>query len=429
VNAVEYQQAARRRTASERRRDLSHSDLARPDLVRPDLAVLADRPAAWVAHVPPIEEPAALQSSTGAPDMPLSKLAAAGQGEIGEPGVGEQSGIGEPGVGEQSGIGGQGGSSAADGLRLLLARAHSLSAMLGESCAPSIHSLRATTERVAALARAGEFEELTSALGRLLPGLEAAVRTVPKESQADAYELTAMAYQACSAALMKLGEPLAAWVAADRAMAAAEQAGNLLLAAAGQYRLAAVFLDSGEYALADEIARTSLIALRGLAELGDPDALSLRGGLTLLRATVAARTDHPATAFGHLATARLIASRLAGRTANELPEFGAQYVALVEIAVSVDLGDADHALRAAAAVDTASMPAGRLARMLVDVARAYALRQEVDQATAALARAVDLEPAEARDGAFALIGELASMRTPPPRLLVALAAQVGALPP
>jgi hypothetical protein len=428
VNAVEYQQAARRRTASDRRRDLSHPDLARPDLARPDLArpdlaVLADRPAAWIAHVPPIGEPAALQSSTGAPDMPLSKLAAAGQGEIGEPGVGEQSGIGGQGVGEQ------GGSSAADGLRLLLARAHSLSAMLGESCAPSIHSLRATTERVAALARADEFEELTSALGRLLPGLEAAVRTVPKESQADAYELTAMAYQACSAALMKLGEPLAAWVAADRAMAAAEQAGNLLLAAAGQYRLAAVFLDSGEYALADEIARTSLIALRGLAELGDPDALSLRGGLTLLRATVAARTDHPATAFGHLATARLIASRLAGRTANELPEFGAQYVALVEIAVSVDLGDADHALRAAAAVDTASMPAGRLARMLVDVARAYALRQEVDQATAALARAVDLEPAEARDGAFALIGELASMRTPPPRLLVALAAQVGALSP
>lgn len=434
MNAVEYQQAARRRTASERRRDLSHPDLARPDLARPDLAVLADRPAAWVAHVPPIEEPAARRTGTGAPDMPLSKLAAAGQGDIGEPRVGERSGIGEPGAGEQGGIGEprvgeQGRSSAADGLRLLLARAHSLSAMLGESYAPSIRSLRATTERVAALASAGEFEELTSALGRLLPGLEAAVRTVPKALQADAYELTAMAYQACSAALMKLGEPLAAWVAADRAMAAAEQAGNLLLAAAGQYRLAAVFLDSGEYALADEIARTSLIALRGLAELGDPDALSLRGGLTLLRATVAARTDHPATAFGHLATARLIASRLAGRTANELPEFGAQYVALVEVAVSVDLGDADHALRAAAAVDTASMSAGRLARMLVDVARAYALRQEVDEATAALTRAVDLEPAEARDRALALIGELTSMRTPPPRPLVALAAQVGALPP
>ena len=382
MNTVEYQQAVRRRTASDRRHDLPPPDLPPPDLPQPDLAA-----------------PSSL-------DAPLPKLAAAGP----------------------SGIGEQGRSSAANGLRLLLARAHSLSAMLGESYAPSIRSLRATTERVAALARAGEFEELTSALGGLLPGLEAAVRTVPKAVQADAYELTAMAYQACSAALIKLGEPLAAWVAADRAMAAAEQAGNLLLAAAGQYRLASVFLDSGEFALADEIARTSLIALRGLAELGDPDALSLRGGLTLLRATVAARTDQPATAFAHVATARLIASRLAGRPANELPEFGAQYVALVEIAVSVDLGDAEHALRAAAAVDTASMSPGQLARMLVDVARAYALRHQVDEATAALARAVDLEPAEARERAVELIGELTGMRTPPPRPLLALAERVGALP-
>jgi hypothetical protein len=124
VNTVEYQQVVGRRTASER-----HHDLPQPDLYAPFSL-----------------------------DAPLPKLATAGPG----------------------GIGDQSRSSAANGLRLLLARAHSLSAMLGESHAPSIRSLRATTERVAALATAGEFEELTSALGGLLPGLEAAVRTVPK---------------------------------------------------------------------------------------------------------------------------------------------------------------------------------------------------------------------------------------------------------
>jgi len=257
VNTVEYQQVLGRRIAQERRRH---------GLSQPELAALVDRPVAWVSQVErgiqPIDRPGSLKPLADVLEVPLSELAAGAPGAIGE----------------------QRRSSAADGLRLLLAGAHSLCAMLGESHAPSIGSLRASTERACALARVGEFEQLRSVLGGLLPGLEAAVRTVPPALQADAYELTAMAYQACSAALMKLDEPLTAWVAADRAMAAAEKAGNLLLAAAGQYRLASVFLDSREYGLADEIARTSLIALRGLAEHGDADALSLCGGLTLLRA-------------------------------------------------------------------------------------------------------------------------------------------------
>jgi tetratricopeptide (TPR) repeat protein len=323
------------------------------------------------------------------------------------------------------------GSSAADSLRLLLAGAHSLCAMLGESYAPSIDSLRTATERACALASLGDFDQLAPVLGRLLPGLEAAARTMPQALRADAYELTAKAYQACSAALMKLGEPLAAWVAADRALAAAERAGNVVLAAAGQYRLASVLLDSGYYPLADEIARTSMIALRGLAELDDPDALSLCGGLTVLRAMVAARTCRAAAAFGYLATARLLASRLGTRQAAGMPEFCAQHVALAEIAVSVDLGDAEHALRAAASVDTASLPPGQMAGMLVDVARAYALRQQVDEATAALARAVEVEPDRPadHDRTRQVIGELLGVHTPPPLPLVALAERVGAVPP
>jgi transcriptional regulator with XRE-family HTH domain len=401
VNTVEYQQVLGRRIAQERRRH---------GLSQPELATLVDRPVTWVSQlergVEPIDRPTALEPLADALELPLSELAG------GVPG----------GVGELRR------SSAADGLRMLLARAHSLCAMLGESHAPALGSLRATTERACALAGAGEYDQLTTVLAKLLPGLEAAVRTVPAGLQADAYELTAMAYQACSAALMKLAEPLAAWVAADRAMAAAEKAGNMLLAAAGQYRLASVLLDSGECALADEMARTTLLALRGLAELADPDALSLCGGLTLLRAVIAARASHPAAAFGHLAKARLLASRLGKDQATAVPEFGAQYVALFEIAVSVDLGDAGHALRAAAALDTASLAPAWLARILIDVARAYALRRQVDEATAALSRAVDLGscPARDQDRARGVIRELLTMQTPPPRALAVLAERVGA---
>src|SRR5262249_23026974 len=63
--------------------------------------------------------------------------------------------------------------------------------------------------------------------------LETAARTMTESQRAAVYELMAATYQACSAALPKLGEPEAAWIAADRAMAAAERAGNAMLVAAG----------------------------------------------------------------------------------------------------------------------------------------------------------------------------------------------------
>jgi len=336
-----------------------------------------------------------------------------------------------PVVPESRGAGEPPRSPAADGLRLVLARAHSLCAMFGESCAPALPTLRSATERACALASAGEFDQLTDVLGKLLPGLEAAVRTMPPPLQSDAYELTAMAYQACSAALMKLAEPLAAWVAADRAMAAAEQAGNVVLAAAGQFRLASVLLESREYALADEMARTTLLALRGLAELADPDALSLCGGLTVLRAVIAARTNKPAAACGHLAKARLLASRLGTRQVSALPEFSASYVALAEIAVSVDLADAGSALRAAASLDPASLSPPLRARMFIDLARAHALRGDVDEATKTLSRAVDMSSGQVRDRVRVgqLMGDLLALQTPPGPALAALANRLGPLPP
>jgi hypothetical protein len=397
VNTVGSQRVSGRPVAQEHRhRGLSQSELA----------VCSDRPLAAASQLQADAYPAQRLTVAGpladALELPLSQLAG---------------GAGEPRR-----------SIAADGLRLLLARAHSLCALLGENYAPALPTLRVATERACALARAGEYDQLTAVLGKLLPGLEAAVRTAPPPLRADAYELTALAYQACSAALVNLAEPHAAWVAADRAMAAAEQAGNLVLAAVGQYRLAAVLLDSHEYALADEMARTTLLALRGLAELADPDALSLCGGLTVLRAVIAARTGDPVAAFGHLAKARLLASKLGTQPTAALPEFGAPYVSLFEIAVGVDLGDAGSALRAAASLDAASLSPGWCARMFIEVARAYALGQQVAEATAALSRAVDLGGGQARDRdrIRQVVGELLALQTPPGAALAALAARLRA---
>jgi transcriptional regulator with XRE-family HTH domain len=397
VNTVEYQQVLGRRIAQERRRH---------GLSQPELAAMVDQPVAWLSQlergVAPVDRPSVLKTLAEALDLPLAELAADAPGGVGP--------AGRP----------------ADALRVVLAGAHSLCAMLGESAAPPVAELRSQTERACALARAERYDELAEVLAHLLPGLEAAVRAVPAAQQPDICELTAISYQACAAALAKLGEPMASWIAADRAMAAAEKAGNLLLAAAGAYRLASVLLDAQQHCLAAEAARTALLALAGLAELGDPDALSLCGGLTLLRAVVAARTGHPSAAFGFLAKARQLADRLGSRPTHGLPEFGPQYVALYEIAVSLDLGDAGHALRTAAAVDAGALPPGRHARMLIDVARAYVLRRQTAEATDALLQAETLGPCPGRDQerACQVVRDLLAVSDPVPWALSRLAARL-----
>lgn len=403
MNTVEYQLVLGRRIAQERRRH---------GLSQPELAAMVDRPVAWVSQlergIQPIDSPRVLKTVAGALDLPLTELTPAGAGPAGHTGLASSTAV----AGE---------------LRLVLAGAHSLRAMLGERPAPPAAWLRAQTDRACNLAAAGRFAELADVLASLLPGLETAVRCRARPGPGDLHELMAVVYQVCAAALARLGETEAAWVAADRAMAAAEQAGNLVLVAAGAHRLASVFLGAQRYALAEETARTTIHALDGLAALGDPDAVALCGGLTLLRAAVAARAGRLSAAYGQLARARQLSARLGGQRAGGFPEFGPECVALYEIAVSVDLGDAGHALRVAAATDLTGLSPGRRARALIDVARAHALRGQIGEAVGALAAAEALGPCYVAGSSRAreVIADLLGRAQPPPRALADLQARLA----
>ncbi len=237
----------------------------------------------------------------------------------------------------------------------------------------------------------------------------------------------AAAYQACSAALDKLGEPEAAWIAADRAMAAAERAGNPLLVAAGAFRLVFVFMSARHYAQAEETARTAADALWHLADDGSPEAMSLWGALTLQRAITAARTGDADSAYAHLdGPAPWRIGSGSGRN-DYNTEFGPANVALFEIAVAVELGDAGGALRTAAALDTSALSAERRARMLIDVARAHAQRRQVAEAVSALRPGRGHHP---RAGPRSLPGppdrlRPAAMQDPPGPELRALSVRLG----
>jgi transcriptional regulator with XRE-family HTH domain len=388
VTSPDYQKALGRRIAAERRRR---------GLSQPELARMIDRSVAWVSQVErgvrKVDRMSVLETVAIALDIPLAELAAEA------PVVAA--------VTEES--------PDAGGLRLVLSGAHALRAMLDGPRAPALRTLRTRTHQAWELTHAGRYTELTDLLGGLVPDLETSARTAPESQRAEAFELLATAYQACSAALAKIGEPDAAWIAADRAMAAGERAGNPMLVSAGAFRLVFVFIAARHYDQAEETARTAAAALWAKADQGGPQAMSLWGGLTLQRAVIAARINDADTAYSELERARQMAERL-GDGHNEFnTEFGPVNVRLYEIAVAVELGDAGRALRTAATVDTSGLSAERQSRMLVDVARAHAQRRQIGAAVAALVQAEDITPELIRghDLARQTVSDLLTMQDPP----------------
>ena len=129
----------------------------------------------------------------------------------------------------------------------MLSGAYALRAMLDGRRAPAVGTLRTRSRKASDLAHAGRYGDLADLLRGLVPDLESAARAVPQDRRPEVFELMAATYQACSAALAKLGEPGAVWIAADRAMAAAERAGNPMLVAAGAFRLVFVFISARHY--------------------------------------------------------------------------------------------------------------------------------------------------------------------------------------
>ena len=402
LSTPDYQQALGRKIAAERRRR---------GLSQPELARMVDRSVAWVSQVErgvrKVDRMSVLENLATALDVPLAELAAEAPVVAA---VTEE----PPGAGA---------------LRLVLSGAHVLRAMLGGGRAPAVRTLRTRAGKAWELTHAGSYTELTELLHGLVPDLEIAARSVPEDQRTEVFELLATTYQACSAALAKLGEPDVAWIAADRAVAAAERAGDPLLVAAGAFRLVFVFITARHYGQAEETARTAADALNPMAEEGNPQAMSLWGGLTLQRAVIAARVNDADSAYSQLDQAARIAAELGDGRNDYNTEFGPANVGLYEIAIATELGDAGRALRVAAAVDTTGLSAERRARMLIDVARAHAQRRQVTEAVAALRQAEAITPEQVRGHELVrqLVADLLTMQDPASSDLRELAGQLNVI--
>jgi transcriptional regulator with XRE-family HTH domain len=288
---------------------------------------------------------------------------------------------------------------ALDSIRLALTGYPGIATLLEEGTAAderSIDQLREHVEKLWDLAHASAFGEIGDELVTLIPMLE---RRVRRDSATNTdHEVLAQVYQVTAAVLARQDEADAAWVASDRAIAAAGRSGQPLEVVAGTFRLAHTFLRIQRPEQAEYAAGEAIRALQPRLDDGSlsTEGKSLYGALHLVRAVISSREGDRASTHRWLDQARTVADDV-GHGRNDFgTEFGPANVAIHAVTASVDLGDAGMALDLAGGIDTNALSAERRSRLLLDKARAYTQRRQVGEAVSALLEAEELAAEQIR---------------------------------
>jgi transcriptional regulator with XRE-family HTH domain len=232
---------------------------------------------------------------------------------------------------------------------------------------------------------------------RDLPGLIREIETASQFSTIDdqaVAEVRAAVYDTAAALLNRVGEPLLAWTAADRALSAAEQSGRPELAALSAWRLSYVVTSRKHPQQGLELAMSAAGTLEHSMRSPTPEQLSVYGALHLAAATAASECRDQAATATLLAKARDVAGETGD--SNQLGTgFGPANVAIHALSTAIRLGNAREAAETGEALDDTMMPAGligRRAQVRLDLATAYAMRKQDSAAVNLLLVAEQFSP-------------------------------------
>lgn len=266
-----------------------------------------------------------------------------------------------------------------DEARRLISGHPAIGTLLGAARPSPRRSLDELTSEVEAMwqeTHEGNFADVSARLTDLLPDLEQTVRIVDDARRPEAYLLLARTYQALAAAFVRQDEADAAWVAADRAVWAAEESGDPLHVCAGVFRMVQAFVRLKRLGQAEHAARTAIQALAAIDGQGKltVEGMSVLGSLYLALALVHARSAQRADARTELDKARSLAQRI-GEDRNDFNlEFGVTNVEIQAVSTAVELGDAGEALDIGRGIDAEGLSPERQGRLLMDLGRAHAQR-------------------------------------------------------
>ncbi|MGH3525771.1 MAG: helix-turn-helix domain-containing protein [Pseudonocardiaceae bacterium] len=281
-------------------------------------------------------------------------------------------------------------------LRLAMTGHPALGALLGTAEGPSrgLAELRSDVDTAWQLSHASQYGQLAALLIPLLADLERSARVARGRQRAEVSRLLTRAYQAAAATFARQDEADASWLAADRAIRWAEEAGDPLGAVAGGFRMGHAFITLRRLDQAEHVATQAIAALAPLTTAPDcaAEVLSLYGAMHLLLAVVFAREGDRSGTRRVIAEARKIAGIIGTDRNDYNTEFGPTNVELHAVSTSVDIGDAGEAIDLATAIDASGLSPERQARLLIDLARAHVQRRHIGEAVSALLEAERLTP-------------------------------------
>jgi hypothetical protein len=259
--------------------------------------------------------------------------------------------------------------------------------------------LRQLAKNVLTAHLSSDYLALSVALPRLI-GRTELISLQGDDMAADIQPLLSDIYAVAAWSLIKADRSAAAWLAAQRAVQVAEQVDDVLRVAAATRCLSEVHMRARNF---EEATRTAFLATVQLdaAPSTDREAiLCLRGAALLSAAAAAARRGDGREAYAALKAAAVCADELGEDRFDLGTVFGPTNVAIHQVAVAVELGDTQGALRHVPAVRLDQMSAAlaeRRARFLIDVARSHAGQQDDQAALDALLEAERVAPYELRE--------------------------------
>jgi transcriptional regulator with XRE-family HTH domain len=260
---------------------------------------------------------------------------------------------------------------------------------------------RSLSELAADVGRAGRLRMEASyvQLGALLPGLirelAAHVHELTGAEQARAFRFLAEAYAAVDSMAYKLGYMDLFALAVERMAWAAGQSDDPLLRPVAAMRRSSVFLATGGWD-----GGMTLLARAGRdidQGQGDDATLSVCGTVHLRSAILAARANRPSSAWDSIGHAAEVSERLGHDTRDYGLLFGPANVAIHGVAVAVELGDADEAVRRGSDLELPEdLPRERSSHHFIDLSRAWLWQGRPDKALTCVTRAERLAPQRTR---------------------------------